>query len=118
MNEKELIKELKSLGSAKIVEIFAQLSKDWATEYKIDGEIYEEQKYVICSATKCKNNDNEWEEWKLILLCQHDSTHYETGWATTDVKDYFQYGCCCRLETASYAKNAICPLCEGEVYGT
>lgn len=117
MTEKELIKELKLLGSAKIVEIFTQLSKDWERDFKYDGEIYEEQKYVICSATRCKDN-NEWEQWKLALLCQHDITHYETGWAITDVKDYFQFGCCCGVETASYAKNAVCPLCGGKIYGT
>lgn len=118
MNEKELIEELKSLGSAKIVEIFAQLSKDWTREYKYEGGIYEQQKYVICSATKCKDDNNEWESWKLMLLCQHNSTYYEADWAITGIEDYFQFGCCCGLETASYAKKAICPLCGNEIYGT
>ena len=118
MNEKELIEELKSLGSAKIVEIFTQLAKDWATESKYDVEIYEQQKYVICSAVKCKIDDDEWQQWKLMLLCQHDNVHYKGAWEIKDVKDYFQFGYCCGVETASYAKDAICPLCGNKVYGT
>ncbi len=67
---------------------------------------------VLANARRDLDDDGvTWGEWELELLCPADE-----AWA--DDAPVCQFGEHCGLGTASWAKQSVCPVCGGKVYGT
>ncbi len=57
-------------------------------------------------------------EWETGYIALHDPQEYPEGW--TDNVPICQTGTCrnCGAEIRSWAKHAICPICNYKVYCT
>jgi hypothetical protein len=111
MNRKELIESIEKLTNKEFVELFYELSRD---RHIYSGEEeYIRARLVLGNATSDLDNHDRWSPWKLEILCPSRS-----GESWPDDSSICQAGEHCGHETMSWAKNAVCPICGGEVYGT
>jgi hypothetical protein len=109
--DKEQVAEwLQSLTDKEFIEFFY--------DYLASRPVYDDETghsdshLVLAVATRWREDDQEWEPWELDLLCPVTNKHWKADALIC------QYGEHCGHGTASWAKNSICPVCGGEVYGT
>jgi hypothetical protein len=76
----------------------------------------EEQLYdvrlVLGYASRELDEDNPNAPWQLSLVCPVPNEKW------VDDAPICQHGSHCDYDTISWAKHSVCPICEGEVYGT
>ena len=66
---------------------------------------------VLANATRHLDEQGVWGDWNVELICS-------AGRLWADDVPICQQGRHCGLDTASWAKHSICPICGGDVYGT
>lgn len=76
-----------------------------------------ESRLVLGMADRSVRDEGGWGPWNVRAIAPHDSSVYPLG---NDGEPFCQYGTCpqCGLEVASHIKNALCPICEADVYLT
>lgn len=110
MNELSVAEWLNSLTDKQFVEFFYR----WLAARHIfrEDELYLNSRLVLGNVSRELLDDETWGDWDFQLLCP--TPH--VSWV--DDAPICQFGHHCGIETASWAKNSICPVCGGEVYGT
>lgn len=60
-----------------------------------------------------RGDDGVWSPWTISLIAAPDMNVYDESWRHGNGEPYLQFGECseCRVQLASHAKHAICPLC-------
>ncbi|XZF15960.1 hypothetical protein ACTHGU_07470 [Chitinophagaceae bacterium MMS25-I14] len=110
MTEEMIINSLQNLTDKQFTELFYKAVQN--RRYTSEGQ---ESHWVLGEAIRFPAGEEN--DWELRTLCIADSKEYSAaGW--DDSAPICQSGWCCNHETASYAKHAICSICEKEVYGT
>lgn len=100
--------QLNSLTDKQFIEFFYRslaARNIYGSEYA-----YIESHLVLASATRMQSID-EWGPWEMEMLCT-------TPDAWVDDAPVCQQGAHCGVETISWAKRSVCPMCGGEVLGT
>ena len=110
MNRDELIETVRGLTDKQLVELFYEATQDRHI-YELEKENIQ-ARLVLGNAVRDLDDRGRWSAWKLEILCPTPGE----SWA--DDSPICQAGEHCGHDTASWAKNATCPICGGEVYGT
>lgn len=79
--------------------------------YSLD-QSYLDSHLVLANATRLRAESAAPELWSLELLCPAA----DKDWVSDS--PICQFGHCCDVQTSSWAKASICPVCGGQVYGT
>ena len=110
MEHREIIEALQKLTDKQFVELFYEAVQG---RHLYESEAaYCQAHLVLANAERHAENDGEWSEWRLQLLCPTPGE----DWG--DDAPICQFGHHCGHETGSWAKNSVCPMCGEGVYGT
>ena len=103
------IKWLESLSDKQFAEFFYK-----AVQNRKTFDVQEENGHYILSHIR-KNEEEMWERDDIAL---HSPQEYPEGW--NDNVPICQFGTCqeCETSISSWAKHAICPICNNKVYCT
>jgi hypothetical protein len=106
----EILNWVQELTDKQLVEFFYEAVQG----RKISGENDDFRKhFVLAIATSREIKElSSWSSWKLYTLGLADNQSW------VDDAIICQHGYCCNHDVISWAKNAICPICEGKVYLT
>ncbi len=110
MNREELIGAIRKLTDKQFVELFYEATRDRHI-YSLERE-YIRARLVLGNAVSQLDDYDRWSPWTLELLCPAIE-----AWVDDDAP-ICQAGEHCGHETMSWAKNSVCPVCGGDVYGT
>lgn len=110
MDKAEVAAWLSSLTDKQFVEFFYE---SLASRRLYNSERgYLDSHLVLANARRILDDDGvTWGQWELELLCPTDE-------AWVDDAPVCQFGGRCGLDTASWAKHSVCPICGGQVYGS
>jgi hypothetical protein len=111
MIDEALVRNLRNLSDLDFIETFYAAAA--GRHLYPDEEAYVQSHLVLANA-KCDRSDEDgpWSAWSVELLCPAPGQL----WASD--APVCQFGNHCGFETASWAKEAVCPVCHGEAYGT
>jgi hypothetical protein len=111
MSEKERVATwLQSLTDMEFIKFFYE-HLAFRNLYPEEAE-YSYNHLVLANASRLLGDDGQWKPWELVLLCP---TSRDDGIADGSI---CQFGEHCGHPTASWAKDSVCPICGGYVYGT
>jgi hypothetical protein len=110
MDKAEIVAWMSSLTDKQFVEFFYESLASRHLYKSESGSI--DSHLILANAQRFLDDDGSaWGGWELQLLCPVDES-----WV--DDAPVCQFGEHCGLETASWAKNSVCPICGGKVYGS
>lgn len=107
MTRDAIIKEIRELSDKQFVELFYEAVKGRHI-YTAEANVFESH-LVLANAVRARGTGS---PSTIELLCPVPDQH----WA--DDSPICQHGQHCGFETASWAKESRCPVCNGQVYGT
>ncbi len=110
MDKAEVAAWLNALTDKQFVEFFYE-SLAGRHLYSLERE-YLDSHLVLANACREMDAEDQWGSWRLELLCPTP----DGDWV--DDAPVCQFGEHCGVDTASWAKNSVCPVCGGHVYGT
>ena len=110
MELNEVIATLRELTDKQFVDLFYAAAAGRhiyeADRSNVDAHL------VLANAMRHQEDGSEWSGWKLELLCPTP----QQSWV--DDAPICQFGQHCGVKTASWPKDAQCPICGDNVYGT
>lgn len=108
MNRDSVIDYLRNLPRKQFAELFYEATADrhpWPGEENLT-----ESRAVLAFATLDKHEPNAMRELRIVCPVPNEN------WV--DDAPMCQQGDHCGFTTMSWAKNSVCPICGGSVYGT
>lgn len=110
MKEADVAAWLNNLTDKRFVEFFY---KSLADRFIFHGdEAHTETHLLLGHAYRQLEDDGRWGDWETQLLCPVPNERW------VDDAPICQHGSHCGHSTVSWAKNSVCPICGGPVYGT
>jgi hypothetical protein len=117
MEKQTVIEFLSNCSGNELITILKQ-ALEKRPESGIDPlETFVERKLVLAEASRILNDDDIWEDWEIRLIADKNPEKYDKAFKG---EPFLQEGRCdnCKIEVASHVKNALCPICENEVWLT
>ncbi len=110
MDRKAVAAWLSSLTDKQFIDFFYESLA--SRQLYSSEQTYLESHLVLANARHLLEDDGyTWGKWNLELVCPA-----REQWV--DDAPVCQFGEHCGLNTASWSKHSICPICGGDVYGT
>jgi hypothetical protein len=115
MNRDAVIGHIKSLTDKELVDLIYDATK--GRDIFSEEAAWSENKLVLCNASRDKDEDGSWSEWRLELLAQEDKNEYPEGWSPE--APICQEGKTLdNMPVFGWAKKMTCPITGKQVYGT
>lgn len=110
MDRSSVIEYLRDLSPKAFAELFYEAvdgKHPWpGEEESVDVRL------LLGYASQDRSEDESDADWTVALVCPVPGTRW------VDDAPVCQHGSCCGHRTVSWAKNSVCPICRGSVYGT
>ena len=110
MDRADVIDWLSKLTEKQLAELFYDVARlHPAGVYNIE---WQQARYVLAEVIRQQDHrTGQWEPWDLKIVCPAAEP-----WV--DDAPICQQGSHCGFTTTGWAKDSVCPLCGGGVYGT